>query len=79
MRWIGPVGPTYLALHIRGRIVTAVDGGGFGDTDLDQHSAGFREHNYEVMADLRNRCPVARSSTWGGYWLVTSYEAVFDA
>jgi cytochrome P450 len=49
------------------------------DTDLDHHSPEFREHNYDIMADLRARCPVAKSSAWGGYWLFTSYEAVFDA
>jgi cytochrome P450 len=49
------------------------------DTDLDHHSAHFREHNYEIMSDLQRRCPVAKSSAWGGFWLFTSYDAVFDA
>ncbi len=59
--------------------MTTVDEAGFSDTDLDHHSARFREHNYEIMTDLQSRCPVAKSSAWGGYWLVTSYAAVFDA
>jgi cytochrome P450 len=49
------------------------------DTDLDHHGPEFREHNYAIMADLQGRCPVAKSSAWDGYWLFTSYDAVFDA
>jgi cytochrome P450 len=49
------------------------------DTDLDFHGPEFREHNYEMLNDLRGRCPVAKSSAWDGHWLFTSYDAVFDA
>ncbi|WP_198286954.1 hypothetical protein [Frankia sp. QA3] len=62
-----------------GRPATTVDEAGLSDTDLDHHSSKFREHNYEIMTDLQSRCPVAKPSAWGGYWLFTSYEAVFDS
>lgn len=48
-------------------------------TDLDHHSAHFREHNYEIYEDLRGRCPVARSSAWDGFWLLLNYQDVYDA
>jgi cytochrome P450 len=48
-------------------------------TDVDHHSAYFREHNYEIFEDLRGRCPMARSSAWGGYWLFVNYQDVYDA
>jgi len=49
------------------------------DTDLDHHSAQFREHNYAALDDLRDRCPVAKSSAWDGFWIFTAYDAVFEA
>jgi cytochrome P450 len=49
------------------------------DTDLDHHTAQFREHNYEILNDLRDRCPVAKSSAWNGFWIFSSYDAVFEA
>lgn len=49
------------------------------DTDLDHHSPEFREHNYELMAELRERCPVAHSSAWDGFWMFTDYESCLDA
>jgi cytochrome P450 len=45
------------------------------DTDLDHHSPYFRENNYAIMRDLQQRCPVAHSSSWGGFWMFTDYES----
>jgi cytochrome P450 len=59
--------------------VTTVESGRAFDTDLDHHSAEFREHNYELMDDLRSRCPVARTSSHDGFWIFSSYDAVFEA
>jgi cytochrome P450 len=59
--------------------VTTIDVPELADTDLDHHGPEFRDHNYELMADLRDRCPVAKSSAWGGFWLFTSYDSIFDA
>ncbi|WP_322754189.1 cytochrome P450 [Frankia sp. Cas3] len=49
------------------------------EVDIDHHSAYFREHNYEIYQDLLARCPVAHSNTWGGFWFISDYQAVFDA
>jgi hypothetical protein len=45
------------------------------DTDLDHHSPYFRENNYAIMRDLQQRCPVAHSSSWGGFWMFTDYDS----
>lgn len=47
--------------------------------DVDHHSEYFREHNYEIYDGLRQRCPVAHSSAWGGFWMFTSYDIAFSA
>src|SRR5258708_19732931 len=49
------------------------------DTNLDHHSAEFRENNYDILRELQGRCPVAKSSAWAGFWLFTSYDTVFEA
>ncbi len=48
-------------------------------TDLDHHSDYFREHNFEIYEALRERCPVAHSNAWGGFWLFTDYDDVYEA
>jgi cytochrome P450 len=37
------------------------------------------QHVFEVTKHARSRCPVSRSSAYGGYWLVTSYAEVRQA
>ena len=49
------------------------------DTDLDHHSAEFAKDPLRALSELRSRCPVAKSSHWGGFWLLTGYDEVFDA
>jgi cytochrome P450 len=49
------------------------------DTELDLHTDEFREHNYELLDELRQVCPVARTTAGEGTWLFTSYQSVFDA
>jgi cytochrome P450 len=49
------------------------------DTDLDHHSAEFAKDPLRRLAELRSRCPVAKSSQWGGFWLLTGYDEVFEA
>jgi cytochrome P450 len=47
-------------------------------TDFDQHSAGFAEHPFTVLADLRARAPIAWSTAHGGFWVITDHEHVVD-
>ena len=34
---------------------------------------------HKVYADLRQRCPVAHSNAWGGFWALTKYDDVHAA
>ncbi|MGV0792807.1 cytochrome P450 [Mycolicibacterium sp. XJ1819] len=47
--------------------------------DVDHHSSHFREHNYEIYEQLRQRCPVAHSNAWGGFWLLVNYDDIYAA
>jgi len=44
--------------------------------DFDHHSDEFNLHELDVNAELRRRCPVAWNDNYGGFWFVTSYDAV---
>ncbi len=43
---------------------------------FDHHSDEFNLNEREVNADLRRRCPVAWNEKYGGFWYVSSYDAV---
>jgi len=47
--------------------------------DFDALAAEDFDSPYPMYADLRSRCPVARSDAWGGFWALTRYEDVADA
>lgn len=44
--------------------------------DFDHHSDEFNLNELKVNAELRRRCPVAWNENYGGFWFVTSYDAV---
>lgn len=46
---------------------------------FDHHSPAFRDAPHEMMADMRSRCPVVRSSEHGGFWALLDYASVFEA
>lgn len=46
------------------------------DTDFDHHSEEFAADPWPILADLRQRCPVARSGSHGGFWVLTRYEDI---
>lgn len=45
-------------------------------TDFDLDSPEFRDHYEEVLDELVDKCPVAHSNAFGGYWLVSRAEDV---
>ena len=45
---------------------------------FDRHTPDYREHYEEITAELQQRCPVAWSDTYGGHWVASSSEAVFE-
>jgi cytochrome P450 len=46
----------------------------FNDFDLD--SPEFRDHYDDVLDELLDKCPVAHSNAFGGYWVVSRAEDV---
>lgn len=49
------------------------------DTDLNHHSLEFMRDPYGKLGELRSRCPVAKSSAWGGFWMITGYDEISEA
>ena len=44
--------------------------------DFDHHSDAFNRDERAINAGLRGRCPVAWNEKYGGFWYVSSYDAV---
>jgi cytochrome P450 len=44
--------------------------------DFDHHSDAFNLHQQTLNAEVRQRCPVAWNTNYGGFWFLSSYEAV---
>ncbi len=45
-------------------------------TDYDLMDEGYNKNPGPVWKDLRERCPIAHSTRWGGSWMPTRYEDV---
>jgi cytochrome P450 len=43
---------------------------------FDHHSDEFNLNELAINADLRQKCPVAWNENYGGFWFLTSYDAV---
>jgi cytochrome P450 len=46
--------------------------------DFDIHDPDLAGRVYDTYAEMRERCPVARSSLYGGHWVVTRYQPMRD-
>jgi cytochrome P450 len=44
--------------------------------DFDHHSDEFNLNQQQISGELRRQCPVAWNENYGGFWFVTSYDAV---
>ncbi len=44
--------------------------------DVDHHDDEFNLHEVEAWAAIRQKCPVAYNTRYGGFWMVTNYEGV---
>ena len=44
--------------------------------DFDHHSDEFNLNELAMNAELRQKCPVAWNENYGGFWFLTSYDAV---
>lgn len=47
--------------------------------DFDHNSAEHSADTVQSYRNLRKQAPVAWSEAWGGYWVLSGYDAVFDA
>lgn len=47
-------------------------------TDFDIHDPGLASRVYEEYDALRGRCPVARSTQYGGHWIATRYDDIAE-
>lgn len=47
--------------------------------DFDALAPETFDSPYDLYADLRARCPVARSDAWGGFWALLRYDDVCQA
>jgi cytochrome P450 len=46
------------------------------EVDFDHHAPDLAVDPYPTYAELREKCPVAYSDKWDGFWVVTGYEEV---
>ncbi|WP_216896073.1 cytochrome P450 [Nocardia alni] len=47
-------------------------------TDFDHHSSTFAADPFAVLDELRAQAPVAWSTAYGGFWVVTGHEPAVD-
>ena len=46
------------------------------EVDFDHHSEDFVADPWSQLARLRSECPVARTASYGGFWVLTGYEEI---
>ena len=47
-------------------------------TDYDIFDRAYIKNPFPVWDELRSKCPVAHTERWGGSWMPTRYEDLFD-
>ncbi|HXN61153.1 MAG TPA: hypothetical protein VN886_11950 [Acidimicrobiales bacterium] len=47
--------------------------------DFDFTSDSYNEHYFDVLTEMRAKCPVAHSEALGGFWVLTKYSEVSSA
>jgi cytochrome P450 len=47
--------------------------------EFDHHSPAFAADTLAAYRAARERCPIAWTESWGGFWVVTGYEEAFAA
>jgi cytochrome P450 len=48
-------------------------------TQFDIYDADYMQHIYEVFADMHANGPVTRTDPYGGWWIVTGSDEVYEA
>lgn len=44
----------------------------------DRHAPDYRYHFEEITQELHQKCPVAWTDTYGGHWVASGHQEVFD-
>jgi cytochrome P450 len=57
-------------------MATRPDVGPDAIVEFDHHSDEFNLNQRTINAELRQKCPVAWNENYGGFWFLSSYEAV---
>jgi cytochrome P450 len=45
---------------------------------FDRHAPDYRDHFTEITQELHGKCPIAWTDTYGGHWVVSGHQEVFD-
>jgi cytochrome P450 len=45
---------------------------------FDRHAPDYRDHFSDITRELHGKCPIAWSDTYGGHWVVSGHQEVFD-
>ena len=48
------------------------------NVEFDHNSAEFVDSNYTQYRNLRSKCPVAHTSNYNGFWILSKYDDVFE-
>ncbi len=46
--------------------------------ELDHHATDYAENGVGILKDLRAKCPVAYSESYGGMWVVSDYDHIVE-
>jgi len=55
-----------------------VDGDKRAPIHFDRHTPDYIDHFEEITHELHEQCPVAWSDTYGGHWVISGYQEVFE-
>jgi cytochrome P450 len=45
---------------------------------FDRHAPDYRDHFEEITEELHQKCPVAWTDTYGGHWVASGHQEVFE-
>ena len=48
------------------------------EIDFDHNSPEHVHEAYRVYRELRANCPVAHTESYGGFWVISGYDEVFE-
>jgi cytochrome P450 len=58
--------------------MTRIEGDKLTPFHFDRHTPDYIDHFEEITHELHARCPIAWTETYGGHWVTSGYEEVFE-